>query len=145
MIKIKNLPSDILKRLPHTYKRLRECEYVVALYIFGSLNEKQLKPLSDLDFAVLLSDKVKDVFDIQLELIGILIDTLHTEEFDLIILNTAPVRFSFNIVKDGKLIFCKDKKQFINFRERIIKEFVDFKYYLNEFNQVFLEGTGYHG
>lgn len=72
-------------------------------------------------------------------------DVLNTEEFDLIILNTAPLRFSYNILKEGKLIFCKNRMQLIDFREKTVKYFIDFKFYRRQFDNVFLQGISYYG
>ena len=38
-----------------------------------------------------------------------------SDEIDLVVLNDAPLRVSFNILKDGRLLFFRDKKAIINF------------------------------
>jgi predicted nucleotidyltransferase len=147
MIKEKRLPPDVLQRLPKLIEELRACEDVVALFFFGGLAQGKLKPLSDLDFAVLLrvnSDREK-MLDRQLDLMGIISQELRTDEFDLIILNTAPLRFSHQIMKNGKMIFLKDQCQLADFQERVVKKYLDFQYYRREFDGVFLRGLGLHG
>ena len=103
--------------------------------------------LSDIDIAVLFTDEVekKGYPDLQLELAGIIEDTIKTEEFDLIVLNYAPLSFAYNILKDGKLVFVKNRAQLIGFRERVIKYHLDFQFYRKEFDKAFLEKVGYHG
>ncbi len=147
MIKFKRLPANIKERLPVLYKKLEALDIVCALYIFGSLAEGQIRPLSDVDLAILLSKGLnkKQIFETELELIGLIMDVLKTEEFDLIILNTAPLRFTYNILKEGKLIFCKNRMQLIDFREKTVKYFIDFKFYRRQFDNIFLQGIGYYG
>jgi len=54
MIKEKKLPYNILGRLDNLINNLKCKDYIAEFYIFGSGSNNQLKPLSDLDFAVLL-------------------------------------------------------------------------------------------
>ena len=68
-----------------------------------------------------------------------------TDEIDLVILNHSPNHFSYQILKTGKLLFCNDKRALIDFREHIIRSYLDFKYVRDAFDSVFLEGIGYHG
>ncbi len=147
MIRSKKLPGNIKEKLPLLFKKLEASEWINSFYVFGSLTKGKLRPLSDLDFAALLKWGIprEKFFDVELELRGIIEDTLRTEEFDLIILNTAPPRFSFNILKTGELIFCKDRKQLIDFRERVIKYYLDFRYYRDQFDRFFLKKIDYHG
>jgi UTP:GlnB (protein PII) uridylyltransferase len=51
----RRLPDDILKRIPKLVDSLAGDKDVNALYSFGSLAQNALKPLSDLDFGILLS------------------------------------------------------------------------------------------
>ena len=59
------LPDDILRRIPKLVDSLAGDKDVVALYSFGSLAQNALKPLSDLDFGILLSCQMgkKEFFD----------------------------------------------------------------------------------
>ena len=147
MVREKELPKDINKKIPHVVKRLKQLEYINALFFFGSFVRQDLKPLSDIDIAVLFTDEVeKKVYPgLQLELAGIIEDTIKTEEFDLVILNCAPSSFAHNILKDGTLVFAKNSAQLIDFREMVIKYHLDFQFYRREFDKAFLEKVGYHG
>ena len=54
----KKLPADILVKIPAAVAKIAEDKSVIALYTFGSLAESNLRPLSDVDFAVLLSESL---------------------------------------------------------------------------------------
>lgn len=143
----KKLPSDVLKNIPAAVKKIAEDKDVIALYAFGSLAESDLKPLSDLDFAILLSDSLdrKKQFDKRIDLIGIFNETLKTDEVDVVLLNQDPIRFAYHILKNGELLFCRDQSRLIDFIEKTKKLYLDFKPARDRFDRDFLEGIGYHG
>lgn len=141
----KKIPSDVKKNIPVIVKKLSFDKEVTALYVFGSLAKNNLKPLSDLDFGILLSGKLTKSkrFSKHLQLIGIFCDTFHTDEIDLVVMNDAPLRFCYNIIQSGKLLLVLNKVELINFQENVVKKFLDFKYYQNQFDDAFLKGIGY--
>lgn len=143
----KKLPVDVLTKIPTVISKIAEDKDVVALYAFGSLAESSLKPLSGLDFGVLLSDSLDKQKRIHksIDLIGILNETLKTDEVDLVILNNDPLRFTYHILKTGKLLYCRDQNRLIDFIEKTKKLYLDFKPVKDQFDRVFLEGIGYHG
>ncbi|MGA7874796.1 MAG: nucleotidyltransferase domain-containing protein [Desulfoferrobacter sp.] len=76
MIREKKLSRKAFENLPQLIERFREAPFVKAMYLIGSLVHGPIKPLSDLDFAVLLSKELnlKQLFQEQLELIGLACD-----------------------------------------------------------------------
>jgi len=52
-IKLKN---NVLERPPDLIRVVKEHSDVVVLYSFGSVAKKELKPLSDLDFAIVMQN-----------------------------------------------------------------------------------------
>lgn len=141
------MPKDIKKRIPAIVASLRRDKDVVALFSFGSLAKDTLKPLSDLDFGVLLSKRMdkKVCIDKHLKLVGVFIDSLKTEEVDLINMNQAPVHINFQILKIGQLLICNDRCSLIDYHEQIVRSYLDFKFVRDEFDSLFLKGVGYHG
>jgi predicted nucleotidyltransferase len=141
------LQDDVLERLPGLIQAIKQRSEVVALYSFGSVVKNDLKPLSDLDYAILLSGQLskRQRFDEHLELIGIFNNVFRTDEIDLIILNDAPLRFCYVILKTGKLIYFRNKDDLIDLRDQVLKYYLDFKYFRDSFDKVFLEGVGYDG
>jgi len=141
------LPGDVMKRVPAIVEKLSQDEEVIALYAFGSVASGVLKPLSDLDFGVLVSVELdrRQRFDKHLELIGVFNETFRTDEVDLVLMNNAPMRFSYNIISKGKLLFYRDKHFLSDFCARTIKLYLDFKFFRDNFDKVFLRGMGYRG
>ena len=143
----RKLPLDVQTKVGEIIQFVEADPDVTALYAFGSLASGVLKPLSDLDFGVLLDARLdnKQRFDKHLELIGVFNDTFRTDEIDLIIMNDAPIRMVFQILKTGRMLTCRDSGALIDFRDCLVKNYIDFKFMRDEFDAVFLEGIGYHG
>ena len=141
------LPKNVIGRIPELIEQIEKDTAVVALYSFGSLATGNLKPLSDLDFGILVSSKLgkQKRFDKHLDLIGKFNEVLRTDEVDLVMMNDAPMRFSHNIIKSGKLIYCKDKKELSDFIEKTVKLYLDFRFFRDAFDDSFLKGIGYSG
>ena len=139
MIKDEKLPGDILEKLEFLPGIAEKDNDVIALFLFGSAVAGSLKPLSDIDLAVLLNpepDKMK-LFDKELEMRSSISEVLNTESFDLVNLNIAPVRFVHNILSGGKLLFCRNKSALADFSEKNTMRYLDFKYYRDEFDRTF--------
>lgn len=143
----KKLPPDVKDKIPEIIKAIANDDKVIALYTFGGLAIDSLRPLSDLDFGILFSKLLskKQRFDSHLEAIGIFNRLFQTDEIDLINMNDAPSRFSYHIVRSGKVIHCSNQNELIDFTEQIVKHYLDFKYFRDNFDSIFIKGIGYHG
>ena len=141
------LPGDVAEKIPEMLDLVSSDLDIIALFAFGGLARGQLKPLSDLDIAVLLAKRLTDFrwFDKHLQLLTTLNKLFRTDEIDLVVLNDASPRFAHSIIRDGKLLFCRDVHTLINFTESVRKTYFDIKYYQDNFDKLFLEGIGYHG
>ena len=141
------LPEGVHRKIPELVRSFSRDKDIVALYAFGSLAHDALKPLSDLDFGMLLSERMdkSQRFQKNLDLIGLFTDFFKTEEIDLINMRDAAPRIAYNIMKTGKLLICNDKSELINFREQTVKFYIDFKNLRDRFDAEFLMGIGYHG
>jgi len=147
MIRDKKLNPKVIERLPQLVEHFKQKPSVVAMYLFGSLVRGRIKPLSDLDFALLLHSKLnpEELFKEQLKLIGAACNCLGTDEIDLIVLNSAPPRIAHSILRTGRIMLVKDKKQLADFTEKVVKMYLDFKPYQEAFDRAFMQGVGLHG
>ena len=108
---------------------------VLFCYLFGSFANQNSISKSDVDLAVYLDkEKCPDFFEKRLELILQLSKKLK-KEADIIILNTAAPFLKYVILKEGKLIFEKNKAQRISFELRATNEYLDFKPVLEKYYQ----------
>jgi predicted nucleotidyltransferase len=102
-------------------------EEAVAGYIFGSYSSGKVRPKSDVDIAVLLSDTVdsKDYGQIKLSIVNDLIELLSFDRIDVVVLNVASPLLSHEIIKKGVLLFSKDETRRINYTANATIHYLD--------------------
>jgi hypothetical protein len=133
MIKTSKLPVNILKLLPDAKDYLEAHPKVIFSYLFGGLARHQPLPLSDVDIAVYLKQD-SNFAESKLDILGRLMDILHTDEIDLVILNRADISLAMNIIKLKKIIVDKDPFERHLFESLIMRKSFDFS--LKELHQL---------
>jgi len=105
-------------------KYLRGRDDIAFAYLFGSSAQGTLNPLSDLDIAVHLTER--PFSDKRLGILGDLIDILHTDNLDLIILNTASEGLRARVIRSR--VILADNLPFVRhlFESRTIRAYMDF-------------------
>ncbi len=99
---------------------------VVAGVLFGSAAAGRLRAASDLDLALLfIAEQVPD--DLAVLAMRADLEQLVRRDVDLIVLNHASPILAFQVVKHGKLLFCRDRAAYDRFLVRLISEYADFK------------------
>lgn len=127
MIVSKKITVPIKNLLNALKDQLSKEPDVMLAYIFGSYSSGNVTPLSDFDIAVLLDKKLskKLLLERERQLFSAISKILHTDEVDLIILDTAPIGLQFSIVKTGKLIFCRDDSKRTDFVENVTRNYLN--------------------
>jgi len=100
---------------------------IEAAYVFGSVVTGRLRPDSDVDVAVLVSQKVmrRDPFRYRLELMADLTAVLKRDDVDLILLNQAPPLLAHRVLKKGRLIFERSASARVAFQVRTVNRYLD--------------------
>lgn len=98
---------------------------VAAVYLFGSRARGSHRQGSDVDLAVLYRTPVPPTlaaqpFEQQAELSRLLETSV-----DIVVMNTAPVDLIHRILRDGKLVFERDKSRRIAFEVKARNEYFD--------------------
>jgi predicted nucleotidyltransferase len=114
---------------------------VVLAYLYGSQARGNAGPLSDVDFAVLLAGRPAEsvCFDVRLEITGDLMALLKTNDVDVAVMNCVPVSLRYRVLRDGELLFCRDRDSMIAFRLHTVNEYLDFKPILDRHESAILE------
>ena len=97
---------------------------ILLAYIFGSQLKGKTGPLSDYDFAVLLSKKPS--FQFKYELKNKLVSAVGFEKVDLIILNNASIELKYHVVATGKIIFQKNSIIKTEFEADTLSRYFDY-------------------
>ncbi len=92
-------------------------------YLFGSLASGTAGPLSDLDLAVYLDGRL-DFFRCRLMLMESLAKLLKTENFDLVVLNDAPLVLQNEVIRHG-VILKDDRPRRVMFESRVVRDYLD--------------------
>jgi hypothetical protein len=105
-------------------------ERVRFAYLFGSVASGENRQGSDVDVAVMLEPRGTLVDDATLH--DRLANAIAGTEVDMLVLNDAPLWLRFRAV-GGRVLFSRDDRARITDRERVEKEFLDFKPYHDEY------------
>lgn len=109
---------------------------VGLIYLFGSYAQDTANPLSDIDIAILLSNRNRqDYQELRLFFINALMRVLHKNDLDVVLLNEASIALRFNIIKNGKLLYVNDEKQRIDFESRAVIDYIETNPLRQEYNK----------
>ena len=106
----------------------RKDRRVITVYLFGSHVLKKTRKDSDLDIALLLQRECPRAIyaDLILKYTCDLIKILKKDFIDILILNSSGPIVRHQVYKKGKLIFCRDKRQTMRYKDLSIAEYLDF-------------------
>ena len=80
---------------------------VVLAYVFGSQAESRARPSSDVEIAVLLPADIppSKFFNVRLSLTNALMDLLHQNDIEVVVLNEATPLLAYQVLQNGKLVY----------------------------------------
>jgi len=119
---------------------LRREEAVVVAYLFGSVAKGVVGRLSDVDVAVLLSKDYDLVLDYRLYLMSKLAEVIGRET-DVVILNEVPPLLRYEVIKCGRVLYCRDERARVAFEERTLDEYLDMGRIEREYFRCLLQGV----
>jgi len=119
---------------------LRRQADVVAAYLFGSQARGTASVKSDVDVAVLFEQGLDEqtMLERQLAILMALTD-LVDPEVQVSVLNRASPFFTFQVLKDGRRLYERDKAERVEFEVRAYKTYFDFQPILEYQNKMLLK------
>jgi len=121
--------NEVQKILKEYFKTHPEIE---VAYIFGSLSQGKINPLSDIDIALLIDrNKIKEEtypYGYKAEILADLVQLLKTNNVDLVLLDEASPLLRHRILYFGKVIYSRDERKRIKFQIDTINKYNDYKY-----------------
>lgn len=120
------------KQVEDINSQLIEAVNPFLIMIFGSFVKGNIRDDSDIDIAFLSN---KNVDELEIFIVAQKLADVLKRDVDLINLNIASTVFRAQIIGTGKVIYCSDERQRMNFMVRALKEYA----LLNEERAVILE------
>ena len=125
------LEIDLDKLKTKLTEFFHERDEVLFAYIFGSLATKSSNKFSDIDIAIFTDMEIIDNseyrYGYQAEVLTDLMNLLHTDKVDLVILNSAPPLLKHRVIYYGELLYTASEKDRINFQVDTINSYMDYK------------------
>ncbi len=99
---------------------------VIVVYIFGSFLKSNR--FNDINIGVLVSGERKpyEYFKYGMRIASVIEQRITPRcEVDLRLLNGAPVRFLYEVVRSGRLVFARDEDERISFEADVLTQYLD--------------------
>lgn len=108
---------------------------VTCCYLFGSRTGQDFYPDSDIDLAVIFDtfSIVKHDLALEIETQDAFAEILSPLEVDLLFLQKAPIYLKFDVIKNGKVIYCTDEEFRTDFEDITVRDYLDFKPVLDRY------------
>lgn len=111
---------------------LRDKEYIVAAYLFGSVATGKDHEDSDIDIGIVVegTHDFSKTTELEKEL-----SRKMERKADLRVLNTQETQFKYHVLKTGELILSKDEKKRTEFEEHVMRKYLDMKPFYETYNK----------
>lgn len=118
-----------MKELTQALKRIRGIQ---AAYLFGSQAKRSAGSLSDVDLAILIHRQLAPAVahEVGLAAFQAITRILERNDVDLVELNQAPTILRYAATAHGRPLFVRPGRDTHRLRFRIMREFEDFRSYL---------------
>ena len=136
MKKVDNRYSNII--MNNINRVLSSFPEIEVGYIFGSVLKDNFR---DIDIALLLIDEFSPYEGMKFAMkVGRKIEKSVEPryEFDVKVLNFAPVHFQYEVIRSGKPVFVRDEKKRIRYEAELISKYLDYRKTLSWFNKKLL-------
>jgi hypothetical protein len=104
-------------------EELRAHDAVLACILFGSVAKDCARPFSDIDLCIVTKEKIPDAVRMDLLSYG-------SRTIDVSIFSDLPVQIRFRVLREGRILFCKDPLTLHRLTAATVREYLDFEPFL---------------
>ena len=131
------ITSEGKKNLKSTISSLLHGEHdVLFAYLYGSTARLSTRKQSDVDIGVYLSEDILTKNKFYPERLAAKIEKKIHRPVDVRVLNHQGIIFLHQVLKHGDLIVNNNDRKRIIFETRVYDEYLDFKYYIDQYNSI---------
>ena len=105
------------KKINKIVENLKKYGDVVAIILFGSYVSNKVKPISDVDIAVIVKNESMEHE----------IGSYSSNIFDIVPFHRLPLYIQFELLKHGKILFLRDENYFKEVKSRTLREYMEMK------------------
>ena len=116
---------------------------VLFAWIYGSFARQE--PFRDIDIAIYLAQAAEpyDIYKLQMQIAREVEQrVIPGIPVDVRILNGAPVEFQYEVIRDGRLAYERDRELRIEFESGVMSRYLDIRFMLDRVDRAFLAGVG---
>ncbi|MBI4845859.1 MAG: nucleotidyltransferase domain-containing protein [Candidatus Omnitrophica bacterium] len=117
------------KKLSGIIRDIKKDNQVLAVFLFGSIAREEGHDKSDIDVCLVLEAgryTTKELSRKKLEY-------LKSYDFDIQIFQQLPVYIKKRIIKEGKVLFCRNEAALYEIVFSVIREFADFEFIYRDY------------
>ena len=111
--------------LDNLVKEIAKLKFVSAIFLFGSQVNGRARKDSDIDVCVLTKNASRKQ---ELQAQG-----FSNDKIDISIFSRLPLVIQFRVLKEGKLIFCKDEMYLHDTKYETFRRYLDYSYFIKNF------------
>ncbi|MEX2722367.1 MAG: nucleotidyltransferase domain-containing protein [Candidatus Freyarchaeota archaeon] len=112
-------------------------EEIVTAYIYGSIVKGYADEASDIDVGLVLRKGFEPDPLYPARLANELEKKLNLKhEVDVRVLNGQSTRFVYQVIKEGKVVFCRNEEERVEFETSITESYLDFKPIYEEYDRI---------
>jgi len=118
---------------------LKKHSEISFAYLHGSFIKNE--GFKDIDLAVYAKKMPFSLLQYELSLETEIMEQIGRYIVDVRILNSSPLSFRFNVIRDGIVLFVRNDDERVEFQEATIRDYLDFAYY----RELYVKETLGHG
>jgi len=125
------MSGDVQARLKKFLLQVQDDPEILAVFLFGSAARDEQGPTSDVDVCLVFVPAVRDrlyMAQKRLEYLGEVPKGLDIQVFQLL-----PLYIRHRILKEGKVLFCRDEDTLYDLAFATVKAFEDFRHMYREY------------
>jgi len=125
------MSGDMKARLEKFLLKVRDDPEIPAVFLFGSAARGEQGPTSDVDICLVFAPGISDRLYMAQKRLNYMSEA--PEGLDIQVFQLLPLYIRHRILKEGKVLFCRDEDALYDIAFATIKAFEDFRHIYREY------------